>query len=100
VGQDVDPGAAGNDVVDHLDRDLPGIAAHPLGGDAVIRRHGDDGLSGHGGRHLPGYAGQLLRQIHEAPQGPVGHGQLIETCPGRRPGIHVDPGKILKDRFQ
>ncbi len=94
-GQGVDPGAALYKVVNHLGGHLARVFAHALGCDAVIRRHGDDGLPGHRRVKGTGHAGQLFGQIHDPAQCPVGHGEHLQSGPGAVTSLGILRADVL-----
>ena len=68
--------------VDHLRRDFLRILAHALGRHAMIAGHGDDRLAGHRRLQRSRHAGQVQGQIHQPPQRPVRHDQLVQAVLG------------------
>ena len=91
------PAMPADEAVDHLRRDFLGILAHALGRHAVIAGHGDDRLPRRRRMQRAGHAGQVHGQVHQPPQGPMRHDELIQPLLGlaharRRLGGQFDAG--------
>ena len=90
AGQDVDAGAAPEEVVDHLIGDVLGIGAHPFGHHAVVRgkHHHPFGLQVRHGVLADGHvAGRQLLQPAQAARG-LGEGVQALLGPGQPGGVH------------
>ena len=79
------PAPPATKLYDHLGRHLLGILAHPLGDDAVVPGHREDRLAGDRRVHRAGDPREVLGEVEETPEGPVGHGQCFQALVRLRP---------------
>ena len=100
AGQRVDPRQAAGKSPHHLRGHLLRILAHALLGHAVIAGHGDDRPPRDGRLQRPRDPGQIHRQVHQPPQGPMGHDQAVQPLLGLRPPTGILRGDLRKGRLQ
>jgi hypothetical protein len=92
--EDVHPGAASREVLDHLRGHGLGVGAHALGRDAVVAGEREDHRRIHARQGIPGDHDHPDGELLQPPQAPPGLRQAVEPATSRlgQPLVRHDDG--------
>ena len=81
AAQNIDPGPAPHEVVDHLCRHARRLRTDLLRDDAVVAGHQHDLLARGRKFQRPVHGGELFGQVEQPAERPARHGQRIDVAP-------------------